>query len=96
MPCGLNTKSATSARMSLVGKWTSFPEWLRGIGARVVARGRMDSLCSPFGRTACVCRRCAARLNCRHADFQNAGGSPGTIFFSKLPGRPLLRLQQCA
>ena len=29
----------------------------------VVARGGIDSVRSPFERTACLCRRCAARLN---------------------------------
>jgi len=62
----------------------------------VVARGGMDSLRSPFGfmpfrvHTACVCRRCAARLNHRHADFQSRKGTPEALYFKELLGRPLL------
>ena len=53
----------------------------------------MDSLRSPFGRTACVCRRCAPRLNHRHADFQSAKFLIRFLFIKKLPGRSLRYLQ---
>ena len=53
------------------------------------------TLASP-ARTACVCRRCAPRLNHRHADFQSRVGSPEALYFKELPGRPLLDLHHCA
>jgi uncharacterized membrane protein YsdA (DUF1294 family)/cold shock CspA family protein len=61
-----------------------------------VARGGMDSLHSPCGRTSCVCRRHAPRLNHRHADFQSRAGSPEALYFNELPGRPLPKLQHNA
>ena len=39
---------------------------------------------------------CAASINHRHADFQNAGGSHKVIFINKLPGRLLHNLHHCA
>ena len=66
------------------------------LSGKVVVRGRMDSLRSPFGRTTCVCRRYAARLNCRHADFQKSKWLIRFMFISRLPGRPLPRLRGCA
>ena len=67
-----------------------------GEGARMM---RIDSksilvngTLATSARTACVCRRFAPRLNCRHADFQNGGGGPSALSFSKLPARPMVKL----
>jgi hypothetical protein len=42
----------------------------------VLTKGGMDSLRSPCGRTSCVCRRVAPRLNHRHADFNPLLNAP--------------------
>ena len=62
----------------------------------MVARGGMDSLRSPCGRTACVCRRCAPRMNCRHADFQCGVRRLLALYFNKTAGHPFPNLHHNA